>query len=239
MPKQNRVSGSSRPSPAASTPGAAFRKDVQQPTAKTKDDAPEFDPTRPATFDLPGFISGAKSHTNTRIMPVTSRPDIAGELAALTYEQDQLVALIEEDKASEGGTPKRLSAKSIRARRIDEIKARIAELEPELDGTWVEIKLRASTAGEQTAVRLLRLPPGIEVAGAVFEDAATIRPAGEGDDAWSSLTAEQWVDLIEVIGIEQYETLDKTHTSLTYQGVTPDFYERYSASRGTRTTSSS
>ena len=59
---------------------------------------------------------------------------------------------------------------------------------------------------------------------------------------FTRLEAGAWVtadDLIEAIGPVQYLTLDKAHEGLTYQAVTPDFYERYSASRATRSTSSS
>lgn len=239
MPKQTRrVSGSSSTRPVSSAPGTAFHKEVQQPTAKTQDDAPEFDPTRPASFDLEGFISGARSHTNTRVVPITSNPGVAGELAALTFEKDKLVEVIAEDKASEGGTSKRLSAKSIRARRLDEINARMAELDPELEGTWVEVKLRAATIAERDGIRAAKMAPGIDLAGYIFSIVAGIRAAGS-DDEWARMTGDQWADFFEAIGIEQYTTLDQTFESLAYQGVTPDFYERYSASRATRPTSSS
>ena len=237
MPKQNsRVSGGK---PRTSTQsGAAFHKDVQQPDPKAQA-APEFDPTRPATFDLSGFISGARTHVSTRTVPVTSRPDIAGELAALTYERDRIVEVIEEDKTTEGGTRKRVSAKTARSRRLQEIDERIGELQPELDGTYVLVKIRAMSPVEQDEIRQLRMPPGIDLAGQIFHLGAVIRSEDSDDDAWSTLSAEQWTEFFEAIGIDQYNTLDKTFESITYQGVTPDFYERYSASRRTRSTSSS
>ena len=54
-----------------------------------------------------------------------------------------------------------------------------------------------------------------------------------------AVTVEQASELVEAVGSAQYVTLDQAVDALTYQAVTPDFYERYSASRATRTTSSS
>ena len=226
MASKNRVSAS----------GAAFHKDVKQPTAKPGT-GPEFDPARPRTFDLGAFISGAKSHTNTRTIPVTSRPDVAAEAERVAAEVDKLEHIAAQDR--EEGTPRRLSAPSETAQKITDLKARLADLTAQLDGTWVLVKLRGLEPSEQDSIRRLNPEPGVPLAAAVFAVTATVRDADAPDEEpWTDLTADEWADLIDAIGPNQYLTLDKAHAAITYQAVTPDFFERYSASRPTRGTSS-
>lgn len=234
MASKSRVSGST--TRAASGQGAAFKKDVQQPAPG--DDAPEFDPTRPAAFDLGAFISGAKEHTNTRTIPVTSRPVEAAELERLTADRDKLARVTDEDaQQAEGGSPRRLSAISDRRQKLLDIEARIAELEEELDGTWLLVKVRGLKPTEQDAIRKKRVEVGVPLFCAMFEQVGLVRDPAGGE--WGTLTADGWAELVEAIGSAQYVTLDQAVDALTYQAVTPDFYERYSASRATRSTSSS
>lgn len=231
---KNRVSGSTS-NPQHS--GAAFHKDVPQPTSTPQQ--PEFDPTRPRAFDLGAFISGAKDHASTRTIPVTSRPAVAAELERLTIERDALA-----HRTSEDGTPgpaRRLSATSPSTARLKAIEERIAELEPQLEGTWLLVKIRGLEPAEQDDVRRQNLPLGVELAAAIFEITSTVaRPEDRDDpDAWGRLSAAEWEDLFAVIGSGQYATLDKANSDVSYQAVTPDFFERYSASQTTRSTSSS
>lgn len=220
--------------------GAAFHKDVQQPDPNfSPGTEPEFDPARPAKFDLGAFISGARQHTSTCVIPVTFRPDVAAEVERLTDERDKLTRVVEEDKAAGTSARARLSAPSQRANRLAELDTLIAELEPQLDGTWVLVKLRPLTPTEQDALRRRNLTPGVDLAAAIFATTGLIRAEHDDPDAWAAMDDVQWVELIEAIGPVQYLTLDKAHEGLTYQAVTPDFYERYSASRATRSTSSS
>lgn len=232
MASKSRVSGST--TRAASGQGAAFKKDVQQPA---KDDAIEFDPTRPAAFDLGGFLAGAKKTTNTRTIPVTTMPVEAAELERLTEQRDKLARITPDN--DENTPPRRLSAISTQRQHLRDVEARIAELEEQLDGTWLLVKVRGLKPTEQDDVRKRGVEIGVPLFCAMFEHAGLVRYPDAGDDAWASLTAAQWVDLVEAIGAGQYAMLDKAIDGLTYQAVTPDFFERYSASRATRTTSSS
>ena len=224
---------------SAAQPGTAFHKDVKQPTPGTQ---PEFDPARPRKFDLAAFISGASEHVNTRVIHVSGHPQAAAEAERLTGELDKLTDLLAADEDAETtGKPRRLSQKHPHREKAEKIQARLDELHEQLAGTWLAVKLRPLKPSEQDAIRRLNLPVGVELAAAIFATTATIQPAtGEDldEDGWESLTAEEWVALIETIGTVQYLTLDKAHEGLTYQAVTPDFFERFSASRPTRSTSS-
>lgn len=222
MAKTQRVSGA----PA----GSSFTKPDKAPAA------PEFDPTRPGAFDIAGFLAGATQHTNVRVLRVTSKPDVAAALELAMTEADLLRSAQAEP---EDAPRRRLSQASGGTERLKELDATIAELAPQLDGTWLEVKLRGLTPSEQDTIRMQRPPTGVELAAAIFAVTATVRTPGEDEGPWASLTAAQWADLIEAIGPAQYSTLDKAHESLTYQAVTPDFYERFSASRATGSTSAS
>lgn len=230
-PPKNRVSGKT-----TSAPGAAFTKDVQQPDP-TSQQVAEFDPTRPGAFDLAGFISGAKKHTNTRTIPVTTLPVEAGELQRLTDQRDKLARITPED--DEATPPRRLSAMSQQRQQLADAEARIAELEEELDGTWLLIKVRGLEPEEQDKVRNQRPEVGVPLFCAMFEYAALLRRPEDPEDAWGALDADEWRQIVGLIGAGQYAMLDKAIDGLTYQAVTPDFFERYSASRATRNTSSS
>ena len=210
--------------------GAAFTKPQPEP---------EFDPARPASFDLEGFISGARSHTNTRTIPVTSRPDVAAQVEELTAEADKLDRITGAGATDDGTAPrKRLSAVSEPAKRLREIRDQITDLEPQLDGTWLLVKLRGLEPSEQDTIRGQNLQIGVPLAAAIFAATAQVKPADDEDGQWSVLSADEWTNLIDAIGPTQYMSLDKAHSDVTYQAVTPDFYERYSASRATRSTSS-
>ena len=221
MASKNRVS--------ASAPGNSFTK----PNAPAR---PEFDPTRPGAFDIAGFLAGAREHTNTRTLAVTSRPDVAAELERLHAEADQIRAVQAEPEDS---PRRRVSQKSGKAQRLEQIEQRIAELEPQLEGTWLEVKMRGITPSEQDDVRALKLNPGVPLAAAIFEKACLVRGEGGTEDDWEPLDRASWEALIDAMGPVQYVALDKAHEGLAYQAVTPDFYERYSASRATRSTSAS
>ena len=213
-------------------PGNSFTK----PDAK-----PEFDPTRPGAFDISGFLAGAKKHTNVRVIPVTYKPEIAAELERLTTEADKIRRVQAEPEDS---PRRRVSQKSGKAALLEKLEERIAELEPELDGTWLEVKVRGITPAEQDEARKAGHAPGVAQAAAIFEKTCLVRDPdmvedGDDDGGWAPMPHDAWLELIEAIGPAQYVMIDKAHEGLAYQAVTPDFYERFSASRATRSTSAS
>src|SRR5699024_771732 len=104
--------------------------------------------------------------------------------------------------------------------------ARITELEEQLDGTWALVKVRALKPSEQDDVRKRKLPVGVPLFCAMFEHVGAVAHPDTPED-WTPLTAAQWQDFVEAIGAAQYLTLDQAVDALSYQAVTPDFFERY------------
>lgn len=210
-------------------------------SAFIKPDEAEYDPTRPATFDLPGFISGAVQHNPRRIIPVTYKPEVAAEAEACAEKIKTLEAAPAAAEGDEEGKPRRRMAQgSPRARMLAELRARYDELVGELVGTWAKVKIRPVEPGEQDEIRAAKAPAGIQQAALVFSVVALVGgPDAERDneDDWSALSAEQWLEFINAIGPVQYHLLDKAYEVLSYGSVTPDFYERFSASLATRSTS--
>lgn len=206
--------------------------------AKTKDTAADSttkdDLTRPGKFSLEALLAGrlnpVKSHR------VTVDPDTAAKIEALNHEKAQIeLAMGQVEDLTQ--SKRRLAQKDDRKVRIDQIDAQVAELLPTLDGTWVEIQFRPMTQLEQDDV-IAAKPSGTgQVAAAMWSHCAQIRADGsESEDDWSSLTAPEWVEFIEAIGIPQFQTLDRTVADLTYgRGVTPDFFAPSSKSQKTTT----
>ena len=233
VPMSKRMSGN----PATATSkakGSAFTK----PTGDDTPDEVEFDPTRPAAFDLAAFKAGATPTSATRTLQVTILPNEAAELRELYTERDRLATVMAED--AEGGTAprRRMAEVTGRTKRARDVEARIAELEDLLEGTWLDVRLRALTPSEQDEIRKRKIPVGVGLAAAMFAVAATIRST-DGGEEFASMDADGWLELIDTIKSEQFLTLDQALQSLSFAQVTPDFYGQYSASRATRSTSAS
>lgn len=195
-------------------------------TTKKKNDL-----TRPAKFSLESWIDGTSETVDTA--RVTKKPHIAAKITKLDREKAEIESA---EKSLEGTsqTKRRLAQKNTRKDRIKEIEAEIAELLPQLDGSWAEIQVRALSPQEEDKFREQRIKPGFEMVCQVYALTAQIREEGTGDEGWAELTAEEWAELFDLIGISQFQVLDRTAGNLTYaQAVTPDFSERFSQYRRT------
>lgn len=201
--------------------------------AKSKTPAPvKDDLTRPAKFSLEALLAGrlnpVKSHR------VTVDPDTAAHVQRLREEKAQIELSMGQ---VEGTTQsrRRLAQKDDRLSRIREIDAEVESRLPDLDGTWVEVQFRPLDALEQDDTRNAKLDGPTKVSAFMWERAAQLRPDGsDSEDDWSSLTSDEWLQLIKAIGIPQFQALDKVFGDITYgRAVTPDFFGRPSKSQPT------
>lgn len=218
----------------------------------------DFDPERPGSFDLGAFIASATlpedkrpQLSTIRTLQVTVHPDIATELANLYEQADELeqrIAMAKEavaDPDGPKGPRRRLGTKSDRTAELDQVRERIKEIEDALDGTWLDIRLRGLVPSEQDVIRALKLPVGVKLQAAILSICAKVRQADGNDDvpdddpSWGTLTADEWEQLIDRLGPVQTAYIDQAYAALTFHKVTPDFYGRFSVSRGTRNTSAS
>lgn len=211
--------------PDADVVKSAPKKVEEKPTPKKND------LTRPAKFSLESWIDGSAQDVDT--VRVTQNPRIAQKLHKLENEKQE-VQSVEQSLERTKETPRRLAQKDARKQRIREIEAEIKALLPQLDGTWAEVQIRALSPKEEDKLRERKVKPGFEMVCHVFEITAVIREEGDDEDAWTELSVDEWAELFEIIGINQFQTLDRAAGNLTYsQAVTPDFFERFSQYRAT------
>lgn len=206
-----------------------------KPKSKPKDDL-----TRPARFSLEAFAAGKVDLVKTA--RVTVKHQSAALARRLQAERDVLTTPTPEDLA-ETGPRRRMAAKSSTSGRLAAIDAELADLEAELAGSWAEVEFRALTQTEHEDVNRQKAEAEAEgetfgparVCAAMWAICARIRDDGTDDeDAWDTLTAQQWAQFIDLIGINQFQALDRLCGSVSYGRVVgPDFSAPSSKSQKT------
>lgn len=221
-----------KPAKTKTTPKATGES-FMQPEA-----APSGDLTRPGKFDINAWAADEVVISQTT--KVTRRPDLAQRVVELQEERAQLeLVMAQVDGTTQ--TRRRMAQKDDRAQRIRQIDAELEQLHADLEGTWIEVYVRAMEPLEQDKLRAEKHAPGTPLAAACYAVTGKVRQLGsQDDDDWTELDQDEWLTLFAKVGIRQFEMLDRLFGSLTYGiAVTPDFYERLSRHLTTRTSSES
>lgn len=208
----------------------------------TKKTTPKDDLTRPGKFSLESLIAGRLNLVKSTT--VTLDPDTAALAAALEDEKNGLLlamAQVEDTTQSK----RRLAQKDARKERIRQIDTDIAAHRKTLEGTWVEVQFRRLTQLElddtnaaAAAARDAGEPYGpTRTSADVWAKCGQIRPAeSDNEDDWTSMTADEWLQLIDAIGIPQFRALDNLSYQVSFgRAVTPDFSKPSSRSQPTTT----
>lgn len=182
-----------------------------------------------ADFDIEAWRSGRK--TPSRVIPVTNDPgaglrltQLRSELAEIRREAEEAIA---EGRKVRGG---RAGSKTTpqQEQTAEEIRAVLADL----DGTWSFVHVRALNPHEANKIadienRIDRVAAALASVDKDGNPAATI--SGSDATPGSTLTTEQWHDLLDAIGMTQMLKLEAALTELTAAAVTPDFSRRVSS----------
>lgn len=196
------------------------------------------DLTKPAQFDIEAFVAGAVVPNDT--CRVTNNPAIVQRLAELENESigiRQAVAMA--DQAAEAGNDsikRRLASKPDHEVRLRAIEDEVAELLADETVEWIEVTFRAIDPFEKSFINTQNPKNEVHQAILYFAASGTVRKAGDGDDAWKPMGADSWKALVDVIGVRQFEELDRVCASVCFgDTVGPDFWRRFSPSHNTTT----
>lgn len=241
----NRMSGDAAKSAAAS----------KQKTQRPKAEKVEYDPTRPASLDLEAFIVGAQEWIPTKVVHISARPSLVADVEDIdralesldAQEATQREANAENGTDDSGRRQRMAGLGSERLKRItaerERLTAQREDAMQQLEGTWRAIKLRAldPTEGDEIRIAARELQStGVPLTALIMSKAALVGAADaekDNPDDWHALDVETWETLINAMGQPQYLMLDNTYAVLDQRKVSPDFFERHSASRATTASS--
>lgn len=169
-------------------------------------------------FDIEKWIKGYTAPTTT--VPVTNKPGAGLELARLESEIAKIKRELKE--ATVPGGPKRSAGKragSAQSPQEIELRKQMRQILDELDGTWIEVELRAlnpiesNKLGDDHPNRITRLGHALALAGSI---------------KGKTLDADQWLSFLKAIGNAQTVKLENELDTISGAVVTPDFSERVS-----------
>lgn len=180
-------------------------------------------PVDPVDFDLAAWVDGAVVATDR--IEVSSR-------AGLRATVDDLKKQI--DAASSSTT--RAAARRAEVKALEE---QLAEATEALAGSWVEVEFRTPTPGERSrAFKGIGEDDAEGKTAALLAIVGRLRPIGAED--WTTLEADGWRRIFDVIGSGQFDALSVKVATLAFtRGVTPDFSQRASSYLETRRSSTS
>lgn len=169
-------------------------------------------------FDIEKWIQGYTAPTTT--VPVTNKPGAGLELARLESEIAKIKRELKE--ATVPGGAKRSAGRragSAQSPQETELRKQMRQILDELDGTWIEVGLRAldpiesNKLGDDHPNRMTRLGHALALAGTV---------------KGKKMDAEQWLKFFKAIGNAQTVKLESELDQISGAVVTPDFSERVS-----------
>lgn len=212
----------------------------------TTTDQPNPSPTDLEVFDLDGFVSGAVQPST--VIPVARDRTLGQQLT----EASKAVAAAElraRTAKTEGRATNRRAGTAV-SPEVKEAREALAALEEQARGTWFYVRAEALTR----RVRKQALQDGRDASADpndIDQDAYNLSvlamsakvyatdPRVTPDAPGRTLTVEQWDELVEAIGVVQYEAIIDAVTEVTLTGVSPDFSRPASPSPAGGTSSAS
>lgn len=194
-------------------------------------DTVKADLDKPAQFDVNAFIAGAVVPNDT--CRVTNNPAVVTRLSQLDKEATSIRKTLEAAEVTgdqPSSTRRRLAQKPQGEARLADIQAEVDQILGDDTIQWLEVRFRALDPFEKQAIAQRRSKTNMDVALDHFEVCGSLRPAGS-EAEWLGMDRAGWAGLAEVIGVSQFEVLDRTCGSVAYgDTVGPDFWRRSSQS---------
>lgn len=203
-------------------------------------------PTDLEVFDLDGFVAGAVQPSI--VVPVAKDRSLGKQLT----EASKAVTAAElraRTAKTEGRATNRRAGTAV-SPEVKEARKALAALEEQARGTWFYVRAEALTRRvrkqaiqdsrdasadpndhDQDAYNLSVL----SMSAKVYATDPRVTPDAPG----RTLTIEQWDELVEAIGVVQYEAIIDAITEVTLTGVSPDFSQPASHSPETDTSDKS